>query len=63
MRRLVLSKHNCEREYENGDPKPDPPPDILLNGDSHRFTLTVPKPPNVAGCENEPIPVAWFCGF
>ena len=43
MRRFVLCKNNCEREYENGDRKPDPSPDILLNGDSHRLTLTVPK--------------------
>jgi len=43
MRRFVLCKHNCEREYENGDRKPDPSPDILLNGDSHRLTLTVSK--------------------
>jgi len=39
----VLCKHNCEREYENGDAEPDPSPDILLNGNSHRFTLTAPK--------------------
>jgi hypothetical protein len=37
-----ICKHNCDREYENGDRKPGPSPDILLNGDSHRFTLTVP---------------------
>src|SRR5215475_9940686 len=43
MRRFVLCKHDCDREYENGDHKPDPSPDILLNRDSHRFTLTVPK--------------------
>jgi len=41
MRPLVHGKRNCEREYENGDAKPDPSPDVLLNGDSHRFTLTV----------------------
>jgi hypothetical protein len=43
MRRFVFCKHNCEREYENGDRKPDPSPDILLKGDSHRLTLTTPK--------------------
>jgi hypothetical protein len=43
MRCFVLCKHNCEREYENGDLTPDPSPDILLKRDFHRFTLTVPE--------------------
>jgi hypothetical protein len=38
-----VRKHNCDGEYENGDKKPEPSPDMLLNRDSHRFTLTVWK--------------------
>jgi hypothetical protein len=51
----VPCKRNCKREYEDGDPKPDPSPDILLNRDSHRFTLRpgahIPfNPFNVKSC-------------
>jgi hypothetical protein len=54
-----VCKHNCDREYQNGDPKPGPSPDILLNRDSHWFTLTVPNTVE----RNESIPVAWFYGY
>jgi len=42
MGRFVHGKRHCEREYENGDAKPDPSPDILFNGDFHGCTLTIP---------------------
>lgn len=42
MRRLVHGQRKGQRKYENGDAKPDPSPDILLNRDFHGCTLTVP---------------------
>jgi len=34
MRRFVARKYNSKRDYEYGDRKPEPSPDILLSGES-----------------------------
>jgi hypothetical protein len=47
MRCFVLCKHNCEREYENGDLTPDPSPEPALSCRRYRGTLA-------NGCLSEP---------